>query len=69
VAANSASRCTNWCLRCSSVSARGALDEAPVVRLDSDWIILGWCVCGAVTWYCGNVEDDDNEKWKVLRNI
>jgi len=35
-AAIATSRWTNWCLRCSSVSARGALQEAAIVQLDSD---------------------------------
>jgi hypothetical protein len=53
VAAIDASRCTNWCLRCSSVSARGAVYEELVVWLNSDWITPGWGVCRAMTWYCG----------------
>jgi hypothetical protein len=69
VAAIAASRCTNWCLGCSCVSARGALDEAPIVWLDSDWITLVRGICGATTCYCGKGEEDNNEKWKVLRNI
>jgi len=69
VPAMAASRWTNWCLRCSCVSARGALYEGPGVRLDSDCITPGWGVCGAMTCYRGQGEEDDNEKWKVLRNI
>jgi hypothetical protein len=69
VAAIAASRWTNWCLSCSCVSARGALDEAPIVRLDSDWITPGWGVCRTMTCCYGKGEEDDNEQWKVLRNI
>jgi hypothetical protein len=69
VAAIAASEWTNWCLRCSCVSARGASDEAPAVRLNWDWIIPGWAVSGAITCCCGKDEEDDNEKWNVLRNI
>ena len=49
VAAIAASRWTIWCLRCSCVSAGGALHEAPVVRLDSDPIAPGCGTCGAMT--------------------
>jgi len=69
VAAIVALRWTNWCLRWWCVSARGALDEAPIVRLDSDSTTPGWCVCGALTCCCENSEESDNEKWKVLRDI
>jgi len=69
VAAIAVSRWTNWCLHCSCVSARDASGEAPVVRLDSECITPGWGVCGAMTCRCGKGEEDDNEKWKVLRNI
>ena len=34
-------RWRNWCLQCCCVSARGALDEAPVIQLDSNSITLG----------------------------
>jgi len=60
---------TNWCLRCCCVSARGPFDEAPIFRLDLDSITPGWGLCGAMTCCCGNSEEDDNEKWKVLWNI
>ena len=69
VAAIAASWWTNWCLHCSCVPARGALDDAPIVRLDSDCITLGWGHFEAMTCCCGKDEEDDNEKWKVLRNI
>jgi hypothetical protein len=62
-------RCTYWCLRCCWVSARGSLDEAPVVRLSLEEIPPGCGVCGAMTCCCGKGEEDDNEKWKVLKNI
>jgi len=69
VAVIAVSHWTNWCLCCSCVSARGSLDEAPCVWLDSDLITPGWGVCGAMTCYCGKGEEDDSEKWKVLSNI
>jgi len=64
-----ASLWTNWCLRCCCVWARGALEEAPVIRLNSDSITPGRCVCWAMTCFRGKGEEDDNQKWKVLRNI
>jgi hypothetical protein len=69
VAGIAASLWTNWCLHCSCISTWGEVVEAPVVQLNSDWITPGWGGCGAVTWCCGKGEEDDNEKWKVLRNI
>jgi len=69
VAAIAASRWTNWFLRCCFVSARGALDDAPVIRLTLYSITLGCCVSGARTCCCGKGEKDNNKKWKVLRNI
>jgi len=69
VTAIAASWCTNWCLRCCSVWAKGAFDQVLIVRFDSDWISAGWGVCGAMSCCCGNGEENDNKKWKVLRNI
>jgi len=69
VAAIAASQWTDWCLHCYCVSARGAFDEAPVVRLSSDSIAPGLGVRGAITCSCRKGEEDDNEKWEVLRNI
>ena len=63
------SRWTNRYLCRCCVSARGALDDAPIVQLDSEHIILGGDVSGAMTCCCGNGEEDDNKKWKVLRTI
>jgi hypothetical protein len=62
-------RWTNWFLLSCWVSARGALDEAPVIRLDSDWISLGWGVCGGTTCSYGKGEEDGNAKWKVRSNL
>jgi len=69
VAAIAASRWTNWCLSCCCVPARGTSDQVAVVQLDSDCITPGGGVCGAMTCCCGKQEEDDNEKWNVLRNI
>jgi hypothetical protein len=69
VVAIAASQWTNWCLCCWCVSAMGSLDEAPIVRLGSDWIPPGCGFCGDLTGRCGTGDDDENEKWKVLRNI
>jgi len=55
VAAIAASRWTNLCLRCRSVSLGGAWVEAPVVRLDSDSIAPGSCVSAAMTCCGGKV--------------
>jgi len=70
VTALAALRWTNWCLHCYFVPAGGALNEAPVGRLDSDRLTPCWGVCGAIICRCGRGEADDNEKkWEVLRNI
>jgi len=70
VVAVAASRWTELCLHCCSVSAGGAVDQAPVVRLDSDRLTAGCGVCGATPCCCGKGEEDDNEKkWEVSRNI
>jgi len=55
VATIALSRWTNWCLRCCSVSPRGALREAPVVRLDSAPIAPGGIVLRAMACCCRNV--------------
>jgi hypothetical protein len=68
VAAIAASWRTNWCLCRCCVSARGSFNEAPVVGLNSDSNTLGCGVCGAMSGCCGKGEEDDNEKWKVLKN-
>jgi len=52
VATIAASRWTNWCLRCCWVSPRGALREAPVVRLDSAPIAPGGSVSGSMACCC-----------------
>jgi hypothetical protein len=61
VAAIAASRWTNWCLHCRYFSARGALDEAPNVWLNSDRLTPGRGVSGAMTGCCGKDDEDDNE--------
>jgi hypothetical protein len=68
VAAIAASWWTNWCLHCSSVSASGALEEAPIVLLDSYWIISIQRGRRAMTCCWGNGKEDYHERWKLLRN-
>jgi len=70
VATLAASQCTNWCLRRCCVPWSDALNEAPVVSLDSDLLSPVWGVCVVMTCWCGKGEEDDNQKkWEVLRNI
>jgi len=48
----------------------GVWDEAPIVLLDSDTPVPCCAVWGAIICWCGNEEEDDNEKkWEVLRKI
>jgi len=70
VATLAASRWTNWCLHCCCEPSSDALDEAPVISLDSDPLSPVWGVCVAMTCWCGKGEEDDNrKKWEVLGNI
>jgi hypothetical protein len=55
VAAIAVSGWTNWCLHCCCVSARGEVDKAPVVQLESDSIAPGWFVPGGITCCRGEV--------------
>jgi len=64
------SQWTNCCLRSSWVPRSDILDEAPVDRLASDPSPPGWGGCVSMIYWCGIDEEDDNEKkWKALRNI
>jgi len=69
VASIAASWWINWCLRHCSFSAKGTFDQAPVIGLASNSLTLQGGVRGAMTCCCGKGEEDDHEKWKVLRNI
>lgn len=70
VAAFAASQWRHWYLLYCCVSAGGPLDEAPVVRLHSNLLSLYYGVHGASICCCGQRMEDDNEKkWEMLRNI
>jgi hypothetical protein len=46
------------------------LDEAPIILLNSDPLVLSCAVCGAIRCCCGSKQEDDSEKmWEVLSNI
>ena len=73
VATIAASRWTKWYLRCCCISAGGALDEVPVVQLDSDAIELGWGVCVAMTCCCRKVRKmimkRSGKSWGIYRYL
>jgi len=70
VATLAASQWTAWCLGCCCVPSSEALNEAPVVSLDSNPLLPVWGVCVVMTCLCGKGEEDDTQKkWEVLRNI
>ena len=69
-AALAASWWTHWCPRCCGVWLGGALDAAPVIRLDSDPLAPCRGVCGVmICWSRKGEEDDDEKKWEVPKNI
>jgi len=70
VATMAASQWTIWCLHWCCVPSSDALDEAPIVSLDSDLLSPVWGAGAAMNCWCGKEEEDGNQKkWEVQRNI
>jgi len=73
VAAIAVVRWPNWCLHYSYLSAGGALDEAPVIRLHSNPIARGWGACGAMTCSCGMlrkiITKRNGKSWGIYRYL
>lgn len=63
-------RWTKLCQHCRCVSAGNALDQAPIVLLDSDPVVHCCCDCGGMIFGCGSEEeDDDARKREVMRKM
>jgi len=61
---------TDWYLQSCGVSGGGVLDNEPIGWHNSDLLSPSWRIAGAIICGCGQGEENDNgQKWEVLRNI